>query len=743
MKKILIIIAAMLSLISCQDDLKDRIDDLDVRITKLEELCKQMNNDISSVNNLVKALDNKDFITGITPVVENGEVTGYTINFKQGEPITIHYGENGKDGKVPDIQPKADKDGNYYWTIDGEWILNEKGNKIAVNAENGITPKLKIVDFTWYVSYNNGETWEKLGEVKGEDPNFIFKGVQQTKNELILTLQDGSAITLPKMNPVGIRLDIQGNITHIVPNKVLFINYTLENATENTVVTASSDGSLITVVEKKDYKSGVIKVLATDPEHTGHINVIVSDNGYTTSIPVNFYNGAIVMLDDHDNYYVPDHKCILLIPMAYNMPFEVRLDKDASSWMEVLDVQTKAPGDYHFAAAFIGIKANAGSKMRSGKVYIFAQGCNEPEQAVTVTQAAKATANPADMIFRVVAKAGNGYGVSLPLSGDVDCTIDWGDGNIETCQNSTKFFVEHFYDNITEESREFIVTISGKVSALYSYDLPFDSVTDILQWGDTGLESLKDGFRGNSILTSIANPGETSFANLSNIDGAFRDCFRLTDIPAGLFANCTELRSADKVFQGCGNLKDIPEDIFANCKNVTHAVYTFAETAIESIPNNIFASFENVVDFSHVFDNCDYLSEIPAGLFRNCSNVLSLSYAFARSVITEIPAEIFSGCPDVKDASYVFGWCSDLKSLPASLFDNNRKIVNFSKSFYRCNSLTGESPYTEIGGVRYHLYERHLLPETFDAPKETKQCFNGCKQLSDYAEIPTSWSTDY
>ena len=742
MKKIFILLLTLLSLISCQNDLSDRIDELDVRVAKLEGICSLMNNDLVAVKTVLKALENKDFITEVTPLIEAGDVTGYTIHFKYAESVTVHYGENGPNGGIPQILPVADTDGVYYWTVNGEWLTDENGKKIAVDAADGVTPKLKIVNLNWYVSYDNGTSWEKLGPSRGNDPQFIFNKVEITENEVVFTLQDGSEVRLPMLKPINILLDIQGDVTHIVPNKVLYINYTLENATENTVVTASSDGELITVVEPKDYQSGIIKVLSTNPEHTGHINIIVSDNGYTHCVPVNFYNGSILMMDEHDNYYVPAHKCILLIPVAFNMPFEVVVDSESSSWMEVVQMGTRTPGDYYFYPIFISIHENASEVMRNGKVYLYAKGCNEPEHEIVVTQAAGGAADPTDMILRVVAKRKNGYAVSLPLSGNVDCLIDWGDGQVTECQNSTKFFVEHSYSEITEDSREFIVTISGKVTALYSYDLPFDSVTDVLQWGETGLESLKDGFRGNSILQFLAAPNENSFRHLKNIEGAFRDCFRLKDIPAGLFANCTEITSVDRIFQGCGNLKEIPEDLFANCPQVTHAVYTFAETAVERIPENLFASFVNVIDFSHVFDNCDFLNDIPEELFKNCSQVLSLSYAFARSIITEIPAGIFNGCPKVQNVGYAFGWCSNLKSVPSSLFDQNRKIIDFGKTFYRCNGLSGESPYTEVDGVKYHLYERHLLPDVFALPKITKQCFNGCKNLSDYAEIPSDWSTD-
>ena len=404
---------------------------------------------------------------------------------------------------------------------------------------------------------------------------------------------------------------------------------------------------------------------------------------------------------------------------------------------------TKAPGDFAFAPVFIQVQPNTTGRLRSGRIYIVASGCGEAEYACDITQAPADARNSDEMVFKVVARAKNNFAVSLPLSGDVDCMVDWGDGSVEHVENATKMFVEHYYEYPVNEDQEYIVSVSGKVTALYSYDLPFNSVKEVLQWGNTGLESLKYAFRGNSILSSVAAPGKGSFAHLKNVEGAFRDCFRLVDIPAGLFANCQEIRLVDHLFRGCGNLKDVPEDIFANCTGVTHARYAFAETAVQQVPANLFASFRKVVDFSHLFDNCSGLTKVPAGLFASCGQVLSYSYAFARTSLGEIPAELFRESPQAADMSYAFGWCSSLSSVPSSLFDGNLAVKDFTKTFYRCKGLEGESPYTEIGGKRYHLYERDLLPEVFAAPKETRQCFNGCTGLSDYAVMPTSWSTDY
>ena len=89
-------------------------------------------------------------------------------------------GVGGNDGHTPVIGVRKDADGIYYWTLDGEWLLDAEGNKIkavgtdgvngnnGVNGENGITPQFKIEEDYWYVSYDNGASWTKVGKATGE-----------------------------------------------------------------------------------------------------------------------------------------------------------------------------------------------------------------------------------------------------------------------------------------------------------------------------------------------------------------------------------------------------------------------------------------------------------------------------------------------------------------------------------------------------------------------------------------------
>ena len=167
MKKYFIItmLAAML-LVSCKKyndaEIRSDINELKVRVERLEKLCSNMNTNISSFQAIVTALQNRDAVVSVTELPDN---KGYTILFASGKSIFIYNGkdgcdgkdgadgQNGLDGHTPSIGIKQGSDGMYYWTLDGEWIVDDSGNKIKAEGTNGkdgkngtdaITPRLKI-----------------------------------------------------------------------------------------------------------------------------------------------------------------------------------------------------------------------------------------------------------------------------------------------------------------------------------------------------------------------------------------------------------------------------------------------------------------------------------------------------------------------------------------------------------------------------------------------------------------------
>ena len=215
MKKLLAFAAlfAVVALTSCKyddDDLWNNVHGLENRVAKLEELCKQMNTNISSLQTIVTALQNNVYVTGTTPLMKDGKEIGYTITFSKGNPITIYHGKDGQDGEdgiTPTISVKKDTDGVYYWTLNGEFIVVDGGKiqaegKDGTNGTNGTTPQFKIENDYWFVSYDNGANWTQLGKATGEDgvgSDSMFSGVdyETSTDYVIFTLSNGTQIKLP------------------------------------------------------------------------------------------------------------------------------------------------------------------------------------------------------------------------------------------------------------------------------------------------------------------------------------------------------------------------------------------------------------------------------------------------------------------------------------------------------------------------------------------------------------------
>lgn len=208
------------------------LNDHEKRIVALEELCRQLNTNIDALQTIVEALEKKDYVTNVSPVREDGEIVGYTISFANSDTITIYNGKDGVDGKdgyTPQIGVMKDTDDIYYWTIDGEWLLDSKGNKIkaigedgrdgqdgtnGVDGIDGIAPRLKIENDYWYVSYDGGATWTELGKASGEDGadgidgDNIFKEVFMGDGFVVFTLSDNSQIKLPFLTDTQLTINV-------------------------------------------------------------------------------------------------------------------------------------------------------------------------------------------------------------------------------------------------------------------------------------------------------------------------------------------------------------------------------------------------------------------------------------------------------------------------------------------------------------------------------------------------------
>lgn len=201
MKRFLAIILAAAALaVSCHKAIWDKLDDHEARIAKLEVFCSQLNTTINSLQAIVDVINSRDYVKDVVPVMDGGQIVGYAITFNNHGPVTIYNGKNGEDGRTPLVGIRKDEDGLWYWTLDGQWILDDDGQKVCAGG-GSVVPLLKIDEDYWWVSYDNGASWTRLGNAvgaPGKDGESMFREVRQDEHYVYLVLADGEEICLAK-----------------------------------------------------------------------------------------------------------------------------------------------------------------------------------------------------------------------------------------------------------------------------------------------------------------------------------------------------------------------------------------------------------------------------------------------------------------------------------------------------------------------------------------------------------------
>ena len=766
-----------LLLFGCSDKyddsaLRNDLNDLENRVAKLEELCKQMNTNISSLQKIVVALQDNLSISKVEQISD-----GYIIHFSDGSTATIKNGKNSED--APIIGVKKDTDGIYYWTLDGEWLTDEKGNKVKAqgtdgkdgvdgedgndgvdgedgvdgtngkDGKDGITPQLKIENGRWMLSMDNGKTWTDIGQATGADgkdgedgedgtdgedgvdgkdgTNGIFKSVREDDDNVYFTLEDDSVITIPKSDnsKFAIAFDTT-DIAILNGGESKTISYTITDATENTVVKAIAQDGWKVKVNATSTDKGTITITAPNPIVESEILVFANDGSYrTVMVSLNCMQGQINIADNSID--ATPAGGTQEIKLTTNLDYTVEIPDNAKSWLS-LAPETRA--------------------MREDTI-VFEVTANEGIQRYATVALKDEQGNILQtIIFR---QLGMCTEIHVETKGELENELaDYDYANIESLKitgvlNDVDFlFIYRMMPNLKNLDIAEVNITALPTQAFYNSKnvehliLPNTLIT-------IGEEMFyQSDLRSVVIPTNVTTVGYSAFKRCSSLTtvtfekesqlktiggdyyyGAFSDCTALTsiEIPASVetigntaFSDCSSL--ATVTFEKGSRLKTIGNNAYYRCTSLTSIEIP---ASVETIEKKAFMHCSSLATVT--FEKGSQLKTIAGdsydGAFSDCTALTSIEIPAS---VETIEATAFKRCSKLATVTFEKG--SQLKTIGGGYSSSSHfgTYSDYYGAFSDCSSLTSIEIPASVETIEATAFKRcsKLTTVTFEKGSQLK-----------------------
>lgn len=379
MKKFLLMLLPLAALVTgCRYDDSEVWEELNNHEARILALEKAVNTDLASVKGIIDQMQADGYVSAVTATA-----SGLVLTFNDGKTYTV---TNGTDGETPNIGVKKDTDGNYYWTLNGEWMTDGNGNKIRTtgdNGQDGITPQVKIENKKWYVSIDGGATWTEAGDatVVGDS---LFKSVKlddEGKN-VIFTFQDNTTITIPVV-PIVKKLQLQFDetmIQSIMSGATATVDYTISGPDDETVEfdTFENNGYKV-VVTPTNETTGTIAVTAPDPAVKGKVLFILTGSKGSSFVKTVTINANPSLKPEKTEYSVDAKAGEITINVAANVAYTSEI---VATKLTTIDWITKGSAENKF-----NVVENTSNEDRSVNIVFKAEGLDDI--TVKLTQAGK------------------------------------------------------------------------------------------------------------------------------------------------------------------------------------------------------------------------------------------------------------------------------------------------------------------------------------------------------------------
>ena len=692
---ILCIFTILTCLLGCDkyddSEVKSDIKDLKSRVEALEQQCKNMNANLTSLQAIVEAIQKQD---GIVSVDDLPGGQGYSVKFVSGKVIFLYNGKNGEDGVTPMISVKKDSDGKYYWTVDGEWLLVD-GEKVRADGDDGadgkegVTPQFKIEGDFWYVSYDNGKSWKKLGKASGNDGNDAI--TPQFKIEdgyWYVSYDNGKSWTkLGKASGDNGRDGVDGKNGDAFFKSVTindgYVVFVMNDADQTTLrIPLARTAAVSSIKYVPENLDGVVKVKyymdggKIVPEDV-MIKFEVLPQGAADYVVENWEDVLVAKA-----IYVSSTKAGIGDFVALNVKEAVKdvdniiiVSIDAGSFDDVF-FSTSTPAGANLR---LSVKLDGNEEVSSD--YLPMVPCLSTDKVIEYTSVSGKVMSSECFDIRTV-------------HGIITCTNSYnGDYGRITFESPTYYYQPEIGCDFSYWKNPITILENKELKSLRFatpidlYDLSFKRCValekvDLANVNTYNCNGMSCMFDGCSKITSL----DLSAFNTTNVEGMysmFKNCNRLTGLDLSGFKteNVKDMRG---MFEGCINLTSLDLSSF-NTKNVEKMGYMFKDcsslTSLD-LPN---FNTENVNNMCQMFQNCSSLANLDLSSF-NTKNVEDMTCMFQNCErLTYLDMSGFhTGA--VKGMHSMFWGCGSLKSLDLSSFDT-RNVNSMGCMFIDCSSL--------------------------------------------------------
>lgn len=219
---------------------------------------------------------------------------------------------------------------------------------------------------------------------------------------------------------------------------------------------------------------------------------------------------------------------------------------------------------------------------------------------------------PPSSEFTLIADTNYGRTVMLPFKGDVNVTIDWGDGTIEPAYGQTN----HYYE--TDEIFTIKVTGTATGFGLNFYSSWKRSITAVTNWGNLGFTDLSYSFSGWDNITSVPNYLPST---VTNISGMFVYAYNFND-PNIVSWDTSNITDMNNMFYGASVFNQ-PIGVW-DVSSVTDMSYMFCYAEAFNQPLTDWNTI-SVTTMEHMFESSVFNASVSNW---NTSNVTNFNYTF-------------------------------------------------------------------------------------------------------------------